>query len=480
MKRNVGCCRVLLPAFDVGAVVHWASSRYGCLCANVYARDRPLFNPMFLLRFFVMSLTSKLAYLTANTPGIGGVIKQRPADFLVEEQPKADFTDEGEHLILFIEKENLTTSEVVRRVAKAFRIPRQRIGYAGMKDKHAITRQHFSLHLPDSSQDEQGLHRLGHQQRIKVLWSTRHSRKIRRGYHGGNRFVIRIRNVEPTAAIHTKRMLDRLTETGIPNYIGDQRFGYRQNGHQLGRAILLDDPQALVDGMLGGFFDEDTQTLQRARAAYNQGDYEEAMRHWPRQLRFDRQALDALRQGKTYRQAMEAIDRSQREFLVCAFQSAVFNDVLDQRLREQTFCSLLPGDLAWKHDNGAIFAVDAATAEMENQDGGRVASQAVSPSGPMWGADMPQPDGRVLKMERAALARYDVTEAQLAGLDDVRAEGRRRPLRVFLRDPDVSGGVDEHGPFVRVAFELQRGAFATMVLREIMKTDMHTAVDSSD
>lgn len=424
-------------------------------------------------------MTSELTYLTADAEGIGGIIKERPEDFLVEEQPRDEFDDEGEHLILFVEKVNMTTLDLVRRAAKAFRVPRQDIGYAGMKDKHAITRQHLSIHLPDAAGDEEGLRRLGYHPNAKVLWHTRHGRKIRRGYHGGNRFVIRIRKVEPTHAIRAKHVLDRLEARGIPNFIGDQRFGFRQNGHLLGRMLLLDQREAFIDELLGHSHPSDSPTLQRGRAAFREGQYEEAMRHWPRQLRFDRQALDALRQHRSPSQAVDCIDRGQLHFLVTAFQSAVFNRVLDRRLHDDCFDRLLPGDLAWKHDSAAVFEVDQETSEVENAADGRVSRKEVSPSGPMWGSDMPLPQGDVLKIEQDALASYEMTPQQF---DDqpMKVEGLRRPLRVFLRDPDISSGVDEHGAFIRLAFELQRGSFATMVLREIMKVDMHRPNMRSD
>lgn len=424
-------------------------------------------------------MTSDLTYLTTDAEGIGGIIKERPEDFLVEEQPPDTFDDQGEHLILFVEKINLTTHDLIRRVAKAFRVPRTDVGYAGMKDKHAITRQHLSIYLPDPAGDESGLHRLGYHPNAKVLWHTRHGRKIRRGYHGGNRFVIRIRKVEPTHAVRAKCVLDRLDQQGIPNFVGDQRFGFRQNGHLLGRMLLLDEHESFIDELLGHSHPSDSPPLQRGRAAFRDRDYEEAMRHWPRQLRFDRQALDALRQHKTPKQAIDSIDPGQLHFLLTAFQSAVFNHVLDRRLKTNNFNCLNDGDLAWKHDNGAVFAVDQNIAEKENAPGGRISLQEISPSGPMWGRDMPETQGTIQEMERASLEAFEVEPEQF-NKNGLTIDGLRRPLRVFLRDPDISSGVDEHGPFIRLAFELQRGSFATMVLREIMKVDMHRPNMQSD
>ncbi len=410
-------------------------------------------------------------YLTADLPGVGGVIKQRNEDFLVEEQPLYEPGGQGEHLYLFVEKSGLTTEELIRAVARAFRVSRRSVGYAGLKDKHAITRQHLSIHLPGGEDDDARLAaNLEHHPKIKLLWATRHANKLRRGHLAGNRFVIRIREVSPTGVIHAKRVLDELTRRGVPNYIGAQRFGYRNNSHELGRFFLLGRYGDVLAELLGRAVDHETPVLIEARQRYRAGDLAGALELWPKSLRHDRQALDALRRGKPPREAVLAIDRRQIEFLTSAFQSAVFNDVLATRLREGTFDRLLPGDLAFKHENRACFAVDEATAELENAAGGRIACFVVSPSGPMWGPDMTRAGGAVDALELAALEAYGIGLEQLAGQDRIAAAGARRPLRIPVKDADLSGGVDEHGPYIRVAFELPRGSFATTVLDEIMKT----------
>ena len=416
-----------------------------------------------------MSLTDSLAYLTADLPGVAGVIKQRPGDFLVEEQPLYQTKGEGEHLILLIEKTSLTTTDIVINLARAFRVGRNDIGYAGLKDKHAIVRQHFSVWLPDRKDEAECLQRLEDRRLMKVLWADRHTNKLRRGHHGGNRFIIRIRNVQPTDVIKAKKIIDQLYAQGVPNFVGDQRFGYRQHNHKLGRLLLQGEFQALLDEMLGQPIDADPPNMQSARAAYDRGDYEEALKHWPKHLRFDRQALDALRQGHDAQQAVKAIYRSQREFLVSALQSAMFNSVLDRRLRENMLTTIVPGDLAWKHDSRSVFAVDEETAEKENAPAGRVPALEVSPSGPMWGINMTRADGLPGEIERQVLDVFDVHPDNLAGVGDVHAEGSRRPMRIALRDPEVEGGADEHGPYIKVAFQMPRGAFATIALREVMK-----------
>ena len=416
------------------------------------------------------SMTSSLAYLTAGLPGIGGVIKQRAEDFLVDELPLYDAVGEGEHMFVMIEKRGQTTTDVMRRVAKLFHVPRSEVGYAGLKDKHAVTRQQLSVHLPDPSNDEKFLGRFEYTP-FKLLWARRHHNKLRRGHLAGNRFVIHIRSVDPTAAVRAREVVDHLVKTGVPNYVGRQRFGYRQTNHELGRLLALSRWQPMLDLMLGGPIDTDSPATREGRDAYDRGDFSAALEVWPMQLRHDRQALDALRQGKGPRQAIMSIDNHQREFLISALQSAMFNDVLDQRSRDGLFSRLVEGDLAFKHDNRSVFGVDRATAEVENAAGGRFQRLEISPSGPMWGADMTEPTGRPLEWELRVLDRYGLSRAVLKQADHIPAYGSRRAMRVILRSPEVSGGADEHGSYVRLVFDLTRGSFATVVLREIMKKD---------
>lgn len=425
-----------------------------------------------------MTATDSLAYLTPDLPGIGGLLKQRNEDFLVEEQPLYDLCGEGEHVYIFIEKNGTTTTDAVRKIARAMRMHRRNIGYAGLKDKHAVTRQHLSLWLPGVPEPEiaDGLKRINdYSERIKILWSDRHTNKLKRGHHGGNRFVIRVRDVEPTHVLRAKAIMDQLERRGVPNYVGDQRFGYRQNSHRIGKALLLGDHQTVLDEMLGSAAPSESDFIQQGRAHYRAGDYQAALSVWPKSLRYDRQVLDALRQGKSPRDAVRALDGNQRAFLVSAWQSAVFNDVLDQRVKAGTFDKLLPGDLAWKHDSRATYQVDDSTYEDDNAPGGRVEQGLISPSGPLWGTEMPRAQAEPGRIEAQALEHAGISEDQLAGPGDdkkVAAEGRRRPLRILLKDPDVAGGVDEYGPYIKASFELTRGAYATMVLREVMKNEV--------
>jgi hypothetical protein len=134
--------------------------------------------------------------------------------------------------------------------------------------------------------------------------------------------------------------------------------------------------------------------------------------------------------------------------------------------------TILPGDIACVHATGAMFRVDEETAaDPETQE--RAARFEISPTGPLWGAEMMTAGGRAGADELEELEREGVTETDLVELARTLGDavaGARRPLRVPVGSPEVEGGADEHGNFIRLAFELPAGSFATSLLREVMKT----------
>ncbi len=402
---------------------------------------------------------SKLAYLTDDEPGIGGVLKERPEDFLVDEVPLYEPTGEGDHLYLIVEKRKRLTSDVARFLSQHFKVPMRAIGYAGLKDKYAITRQAFTLEHADADlaatyQDDY----------VKILAVDHHRHKIKRGHLAGNRFVIKVRNVEPTAVLKAKRLLDRLAADGAPNYIGEQRFGYRGDNHILGMCLITEQWQRFVDLQLGGPREHERETIQQARQAYDDGDYAGALELWPTVHRFERQSIGPLSRGASPADAVRGIDRVQRYLLISAWQSAIFNHLLHERITNGGYTQMKVGDVAFKHESRGVFVVDDVDTDQQRYTAGEI-----SPSGPMWGHKMKRAAGAIAEREAQALCDSGVTEAQLRD-GRYQPDGSRRPYRMLLRDPDFSGGVDEHGAYVRLAFELPRGCFATTVLREIMKT----------
>ncbi len=408
---------------------------------------------------------SDAPFATVDLPGIGGTIKARPEDFFVEEQPLYQPSGQGEHIYLFIEKRGLSTLRAARIVARHFDVHVSAVGFAGLKDKRAVTRQVFSVHVPGKTPEDFPMFEHEH---MGVLWVDLHQNKLRRGHLAGNRFSIKIRGTEMSKAPAVARIVGVLEKQGVPNLIGEQRFGYLQRNHLIGRALILGHHKAVLESLLAP--DESTPDSQvDARRAYAAGDYTRALNLFYRESRTERRVVGELSRGASPSRAVHAIERSETEFFLTAFQSSVFNSVLTERMHEGTLGTLAVGDVAFKHDNRACF--DVATVDAELQ--GRLSRLEVSPSGPMWGAEMKRAGGQPGDREAATLAATGVSIEALAAFQERRRgrlTGERRPLRVPLLFPDVEGGIDEHGPYVRVAFDLPRGAFATSVIREVTKT----------
>ncbi len=175
------------------------------------------------------SLHSSLPYAYGE-PLVTGLIRQQPQDFLVEEILGFEPEGEGEHVFLLIEKTGLNTAQVADRLARLANVPVRQVSYAGLKDRHAVTRQWFSVHLPgNQSCDWLSLNSAD----LSVLQQTRHLRKLRRGVHRGNQFVITITDLAGRIENLPAR-LEGIACHGVPNYFGEQRFG--RNGMNLQQA----------------------------------------------------------------------------------------------------------------------------------------------------------------------------------------------------------------------------------------------------
>lgn len=150
-------------------------------------------------------------------------LKATAEDFQVDEVLDIPLDGEGEHLWLWVEKRELNTEEAARRLARAAGVPVKLVSYAGLKDRQALTRQWFSLHLPGKADPDLA----GAQSdALRVLECKRHRRKLQRGAHSANGFRLRLRDISaPSEQVEAR--LCQLREQGVPNYFGLQRFGHQ-------------------------------------------------------------------------------------------------------------------------------------------------------------------------------------------------------------------------------------------------------------
>jgi len=159
-----------------------------------------------------------------------GRVRSQPEDFAVVEIPGFELSGDGEHDFLRIEKTNANTNWVARGLARHANVPVRDVGFAGMKDRHAVTCQWFSVRRPGGAKADWGQLDL---QGVAILDVARHNRKLRRGAHKGNRFELLVRAISDPDSTLEKR-LKKIGALGVPNYFGEQRFG--RNGGNINLA----------------------------------------------------------------------------------------------------------------------------------------------------------------------------------------------------------------------------------------------------
>jgi tRNA pseudouridine13 synthase len=237
-------------------------------------------------------------------------------------------------------------------------------------------------------------------ERFRVLDVRRHGNKLRMGHLRGNRFAVTLRGTAAEDLDKARANLAELARIGVPNYFGEQRFGKRGANLQKGLDVLRGDPH-------------------------------EYARRMPRRV---------------------------FGLVLSAVQSEVFNRTV--AARRDALGTLLPGDLAFLHRNGAVFPVADPMQEQPRAD-----RFELSPSGPMPGPEMPRPGGDVAGLEDAALAELGIGAEAFDDLPFRLARGERRPLRVPVTEVDAAA-VDQG---LRLRFALPRGSYATSVLRELLQ-----------
>jgi len=169
-----------------------------------------------------------------GAPTVTGILRTLPEDFFVDEILPFEPEGEGEHVLLHIEKRNTNTDWLAGQLARFAGVPRRDVSYAGLKDRHAVTRQWFSVGLPGKSGPDWNALALDG---VTVLQHVRHRRKLRRGALLENRFRIRVRELQGDPGELAAR-LTQISRQGVPNYFGAQRFGREGRNVEQARAMF--------------------------------------------------------------------------------------------------------------------------------------------------------------------------------------------------------------------------------------------------
>jgi tRNA pseudouridine13 synthase len=352
--------------------------------------------------------TREHRHLTTDVPPISFGFRVELEDFQVQEVPAYPPSGEGEHLLVHIEKRGIPSDQAAKRMARAFGVSSRDVGMAGRKDARGVTRQWFSFPGVEASlalefEDEN----------LRVLEAARHGNKIRRGHLKGNRFQLRLRDLDPARDADVQRVCAAVQRHGMPNAYGPQRFGARGDNADMG-ALLL----------------------QEGRAAHAA-------------------ALGARKPS--------AISKTLRTLHVNALQSRIFNRVVAARLEHPGgISSVVLGDLAQKTDSGGIFLVE------DDTDARRAAEFEISATGPMHGSRMDDPAGEPLAIEEAALAVEGLSRSAFGSAGALSQRGTRRALRVRVGDLATM----REGSDVLLTFGLPSGSFATTLVEELEKRSL--------
>lgn len=174
-----------------------------------------------------------LAHARGKPPEARAVIRSEPADFFVDEDCDIELSGSGEHLWCHVEKTHLTTQDAIQALSRATGVHPRQIGFSGMKDRAAVTRQWVSLAWPIVSP----LPALDAIDGVTILDMRRHERKLKRGAHRANRFALRLRELRGDRDV-IEQDLARIRDIGVPNYFGAQRFGRGGRNLALSRALF--------------------------------------------------------------------------------------------------------------------------------------------------------------------------------------------------------------------------------------------------
>jgi len=334
------------------------------------------------------------------------VFNSSPRDFTVEEIPLYAFTGEGEHLVLKVRKKEMTTWEMLDAISNHIGIRRRDIGYAGLKDKHAMTIQYISL----PAKLEEKLSTFSHE-KIKILETTRHNNKIRVGHLKGNRFHIRLKKVLGVQKDKLDSVLKWIKANGVPNYFGNQRFGTHGDNWV--------DGKKLIDGTL--------KMRDRKTREFLMGSYQSYLYN---QWLCKRMELNLL---------LEKFSEAEAEQVLKLPQGSL-KGTKDQ----PNFFKLLEGDLMMHYPYGRLFEVEELAKEAE-----RFETKDIAPTGLISGSKTK----RATEVAKLFEETFD---------EEMKLNGARR--YAWIQVTEIEKNYIEERAHYELSFTLPKGSYATNVL----------------
>ncbi|MCL7416587.1 MAG: tRNA pseudouridine(13) synthase TruD, partial [Halalkalicoccus sp.] len=422
-----------------------------------------------------------MEFYVSGSDGIDGTIRERNEDFRVREiedfstQPIDADPDDYPHLVLRATLRGWDTNDFARRLSDAMGISRERVSWAGTKDKRAVTTQLFSVMKGDPEA-------LPEIRDVEIEVVGRAGRDLQFGDLAGNAFEIRVRDADSEGV---EAITEELREfgggsVGVPNYFGQQRFGSRRPvTHRVGLAAVREDWRGAVMAYLGGPRESEPEDTQAARAYLDDTeDWEGALERFPRKLGFERSMLhrlveDGAESPEDFRAALETVPTNLQRLFVNAAQSSLFNRILSERLeRGLPFDRAVAGDVVCfadadtpeglaRPDTSRTQRVTEKRVETVNR---HVARKRAFLTAPLVGTETELGEGEPGEIEREVLEEAGVSPADFELPGEFGSTGTRRAI---LLTTDLAV---ERDPLT-FDFALPSGSYATVLLREYLKCD---------
>ncbi|WP_324663231.1 tRNA pseudouridine(13) synthase TruD [Haloarcula sediminis] len=446
--------------------------------------------------------TVGMAYYVSDADGVGGHLRASPEDFRVTELESFDTApvdaDTGgyPHLVFRAELHNWDTNDFASALSDKLGISRERVSWAGTKDKRAVTRQLFSVKGvgPDDLPELDGAE-------VEVV--GRAGRPILFGDLAGNAFEIVVRDTDApdnAAAVcsdlrafagggdadaDTAALPDDAVTVAVPNYFGQQRFGSRRPvTHEVGLAIVREAWKEAVLAYVGNPHEREPEDTQAARAYVDETeDWQGALERLPRALGYERSMCHKLvdNGGETpadFREAVETLPTNLQTLFVNAAQSYVFNRILSERLaRGLPFDRPVEGDVVCFKDSEApedLPLPDTDRIQRVTEKRLRTVERHCERgrafvTAPLVGTDTELADGEPGEIEREVLDDVGLEPGDFDLPGEFDSSGTRRAVQVRT---DL--GVRRDGDALTFEFALPKGSYATVLLREFRKNDPGT------
>ncbi len=374
-------------------------------------------------------------------------IKVRAEDFRVEESIKVGHTKD-DCIVFSLEKINWDTIGVIKVMARKLHISQKRIGYAGLKDKRAVTKQKVSISGVDK-------------EKVETLTISRvcisdieKGDCIRLGDHLGNNFDILVRD-----SMVGDDDIERIKK-GFPNYFGQQRFGdVRPITHEVGKQLINQDFEEAALTFLAKPFPEEKYYDVR-KELWESGDYEKAKKVFPVTLKYERALLDRIHLGA--KEAFKALPLRLNTLFIHAYQAYLFNEIVRERCRHVPVTEVEEGDVIINWINGKKVTTLAGKHNKE-----RIVREGLCAAAPIVGYKT-QVRGRMKEITESLLEKEGIKMEDFLIKEFPSLSSRGTYREILGKAADIEYSYEEEG--VRIKFYLPKGQYATVFLGELFKT----------